>query len=99
MKKRSSVNVTDHAVVCWLERVAGFDVVALRAQIAASAEVGIAYGAKAVVVSGGKLVLDGKSVVTVVRPHDYHLLPVGELEISIAGEIEIYRRRKRERRS
>lgn len=98
MKKRA-VKVTDHAVVRWLERVAGFDIVTLRAQIATSAEVGLAYGAKAVVVSGGKLVLDGASVVTVVRPHDYRLLPEGEIEISIPHEIEIYRRRKRERRS
>lgn len=100
-RRRTTVVVTDHAVVRWLERVAGFDIAALRDQIATSAEVGITYGAKAVVVAGGKLVIDlaGRSVVTVLRPSDHREVLTSQLEISIAGEIEIYRRTKRRRRT
>ncbi len=97
--RRPTVQVTDHAVLRWLERVAGFDITALRDQIAASAEVGIHYGARTVVVSGGKLVLEGEAVVTVLRPSQIRASEIGTCQISVSGEIEIYRRRKRERRS
>lgn len=98
MSRRPTVMVTDHAVVRWLERVAGFDITALRNQIAASAEIGLAHGAKTVVVSGGKLVLEGEAVVTVLRPYQIRSYEIGHLEISISDEIEIYRRAKRRRR-
>jgi len=99
MTRRTPISVTDHAVVRWLERVEGFDVAALRRQIAASAAVGLAHGAAIVVVAGGKLILDGDVVVTVLRPTQVSSAEIGRLQIEIAAEIEIYRRAKRRRRT
>lgn len=90
--------VTDHAIVRWLERVEGLDVVALREQIARSAAVGLAFGSRIVVVSGGKLILEGATVVTVLRPAHTRREHLGEIEIEIAGDIASRRRPKGRRR-
>ena len=96
-RRRPTVAVTDHAVLRWLERVERVDIAGLRAQIAASAEVGVAFGAAIVVVSGGKLVLEGETVVTVLRPQHVRRAELGELEISIDGDIASRRKAKRRR--
>jgi hypothetical protein len=100
MSKRRPISVSDHALVRWLQRVEGLDVEALRDQIAASAAVGVAYGARIVVVSGGKLILDepGESVVTVLRPDHVRRQEAGICEISVFDEISSRRRPKRGRR-
>jgi hypothetical protein len=97
-RRRPTVEVTDHAVIRWLERVERFDIVALRNQIAASAEIGIAHGARTVVIGGGKLVITDGAVVTVLLPHQFASAEIGHLQIDIAGEIDLYRRTKRSRR-
>ena len=85
MRRRSIAKVTDHAVVCWLERVAGFDIAALRAQIAGSAEIGIAHGAKAVVVAGGKLILGStRGELVFVSPTDGSVSSTIELKAPIS---------------
>ncbi len=96
-KRRSTVLVSDHAVLRWLERVEGLDIAALRNQIAASAAVGLAYGSRVVVVAGGKLILEGETVVTVLRPQHVRSELIGEIEISICGDIASRRRPKRRR--
>ena len=93
-----TVSVTDHAIVRWLERVEGLDVATLREQIARSAAVGLAFGSRIVVVSGGKLILEGETVVTVLRPAHTRREHLGEIEVSIAGEIASRRRPKGRRR-
>ncbi len=55
--------VTDKAIVRFLELVHGFDAETLRSKIAAMAETGIREGASGVIVEGVKLVLlDGRVV-------------------------------------
>jgi hypothetical protein len=55
--------VTDKAIIRFLELVHGFDAASMRAQIASMAEIGIREGASGVIVQGVKLVLlDGRVV-------------------------------------
>lgn len=55
--------VTDKAIVRYLQLLHGFDAEAIRAQIAALAETGIREGATGVIVDGVKLViLDGRVI-------------------------------------
>lgn len=62
---RARAQVTDHAVVRYLERVWGVDIDALRARIAREAESGVQHGAAAVNRGKVKFVLQGALVVTV----------------------------------
>lgn len=94
-----TVSVSDHAVLRWLERIEGVDIDGLRARIARSAEVGVAFGAGVVVVSGGKLILEGDVVVTVLRPRHVRRQELGRFEISIDGDIAPRRRPKGRPRS
>lgn len=67
---RTPLNITDHAVLRYLERVQGVDVRAVRRAI--EAKVRIAEGEHLVnsVLSGGfRYVIEGGNVVTVVAPH------------------------------
>lgn len=102
MKRRRDIVVTDHAVLRWLERVEKLDVAALRARLADAAAVGLAHGAGAVVVGGGKLILraatQGVSVVTTLRRDGFRADLAGVLEIEIGGDIVAMRRRRRQRR-
>ncbi len=98
-RRAPTVSVTDHAIVRWLERVERLDVEGLREQIARSAAVGLAYGASVVVVCGGKIILEGETVVTVLRPAHVRRDELGKVEVSIAGEIASRRRPKGSRRT
>ncbi len=97
-KRRLPISVSDHAVLRWLERVEGLDIAGLREQIARSAAVGLAYGSRVVVVSGGKIILEGETVVTVLRPQHARRDLLGEIEISISGDIASRRKPKGRRR-
>lgn len=66
MTDRPLVHVSDHAIVRWLERVEGFDFSKLRVDLGRAGAVGVSYGAKIVVVAGGKLIVENDVVVTVV---------------------------------
>jgi len=97
-ERRPTAAVSDHALLRWLERVEGLDIADLRARIARSAEVGLAYGASIVVVAGGKLILEGDVVVTVLRPHHTRRQELGKIAIEIDGDIAARRRRAKRRR-
>lgn len=99
--KRLPIPVTDHAVLRWLERVEGLDIETLRAAIGRSGAVGAAFGARIVVVSGGKLVVVDGKVVTVL-PRDAMESRLGAVEsaepvVSLQA-ITPRRRSKRRRR-
>jgi acyl CoA:acetate/3-ketoacid CoA transferase beta subunit len=98
MKRTLPVDVTDSAVLRWLELIERFDIDDLRAQIAEYGAIGCEMGAKTVVVGAGKLVLADNRVITVLRRGDYRSTLMGSLQVEIAGEIEIYVRPKRRRR-
>lgn len=98
MKRSAAPVVTDHALLRWLERVEGLDLDGLRKQIAAHARVGERWGAKSVVVGGGKLVLTDGVVVTVLRRDHVRADLVGVLEIEMDGAIAVTRRTGRRRR-
>ncbi|UOA25920.1 hypothetical protein [Pseudosulfitobacter sp. DSM 107133] len=67
--KRTRHSVTDHAVVRYLERVEGMDIIALRTLIGRKVEDGLDQGASGVVSEGFVYKLrDG--VVTTVTPHN-----------------------------
>lgn len=95
----SAVTVTDNAVLRWLEKVERFDVEALRAQLARSAEVGIEFGASAVIVGSGKLLIDQGAVTTVVRRCDHPARLNEKIVAEIGDEVVLYRRPKRRRGS
>lgn len=65
--RRPSVDVSDHAVLCWLERIECVDVEALRRHIQRSAEIAEDYGAPAVIVGSARLVIRKGVVVTVTK--------------------------------
>ncbi|MFG1304188.1 hypothetical protein V5F34_08615 [Xanthobacter autotrophicus] len=58
MSRRDRIQVSDHAVIRWIERVAGVDVDALRRQIANEARQGIDMGARRVTVGSIVYALD-----------------------------------------
>lgn len=60
-------DVTDHAVLRYLERGHGIDVAAARAHIAQLCANGARYGAHAVAVEDVKFILVGGTVVTTVK--------------------------------
>jgi hypothetical protein len=59
--------VTDHALIRYLERAHGLDVLHFRKHIAALATNGVKAGASGVTVEGVKLVLQGNTVTTVLH--------------------------------
>ncbi|ODN71197.1 hypothetical protein [Methylobrevis pamukkalensis] len=59
--------VADHAVLRWLERVAGLDVEAVRMHLAGRAMTAVELGAISTTLDGVRLVIEGGTVVTVVR--------------------------------
>ena len=73
----SSVQVTDHALLCWLERVHLIDIEAIRTEIATACERGAALRAPCIRVLGARFFLRGKTIVTCVsddRLVDYEVL-------------------------
>jgi hypothetical protein len=65
--KRKPVLITDHAVVRFLERVAGLDIEALRDALAYRTWPAVQAGAATLVVGGHRYCLDGNTLITV-RP-------------------------------
>ncbi len=61
------VNVTDHALIRWLERVHGIDMDAMRAEIAEAVHDALAAGATALTADGAHYVLNPqtRTVITV----------------------------------
>lgn len=90
MTKRPTVQVTDHAILRYLERVEGWDIAGLRNQLARSASVGLVYGARVVVIAGGKLVLQEDRVVTVLA-HAHQPTSTSAADMAIGV---VHRRRK-----
>jgi hypothetical protein len=68
--KQISVRVSDHALVRYFERAMGFDVEAVRAQIARQCAPAAALGAVSFRADGVQFVLDGHVVVTVTPAGD-----------------------------
>jgi hypothetical protein len=71
MKKYACINVTDHALVRWLERQHGADLRAYREAIAQTVKDAVNVGASKVTIDGMTYVLEKNNVVTVV-PGRYH---------------------------
>lgn len=67
MVRAFHVEVTDHAVVRWLERVQGVDVGAIRRDIANQCEPAIAIGATGIKIQGAKFVIHGNVVCTILK--------------------------------
>jgi hypothetical protein len=65
--RRPPVDVSDHAVLRWLERIEGVDIQAIRRRIQRSAEIAEDYGAPAVIVGAARLVIHNGVVVTVTK--------------------------------
>lgn len=65
--RRPDIDVTDHAVVRWIERVGGIDIGELRRTIAAEVRPYINAGAYSAAVAGVRFVLDPRTraVITV----------------------------------
>jgi len=65
------IRITDHAVLRYLERVRGFDVEAVRREIAASCAVAADHPAATAVLSRGfRFTIKADAVVTVTFQHD-----------------------------
>lgn len=71
MKKYACINVTDHALVRWLERKHGADLRGYREEIAQTVKDAVSVGASKVTINGLTFVLEKNNVVTVV-PGRYH---------------------------
>lgn len=99
MTRHRPIPVTDHAVLCWLERVEGLDIDALRADIGRRGAVGAALGAGVVVVPGGKLIVFEGRVVTVYPRESQEIRPdaleIAEPIVSLQGITPIRRRKRR----
>ena len=67
----TDINVTDHAVLRYLQRRLHLDMEGLRRHMAGLAASGVEAGASGVIVEGVKLVLHGNNVVTVLEK-DWH---------------------------
>lgn len=80
MIDRKRITVTDRAIVRYLEEIAGFDIHGLRTSLAQAASVGVAHGARVVVISGGKLLLSGDTVMSAIGRQDVVHPQVGEIE-------------------
>lgn len=63
----TDINVTDHAVLRYLQRRHQIDIEGLRRHMAGLAARGVEAGASGVIVEGVKLVLQGTVVVTVLE--------------------------------
>ena len=66
---KTSIIVTDHAVLRWLERVEGVDVNAVRRQISRTVNRSYQEGANRVNSNGVAYCIEGSHVVTVIPQH------------------------------
>lgn len=65
------IRITDHAVLRYLERVRGFDVEAVRREIAASCAVAADHPSASSVLSNGfRFIIKADAVITVTAQHD-----------------------------
>lgn len=88
--KRPRTTVSDHAVVRYLERVAGFDIDRLRIEIGRRVEAGALVGASAVKIDGFTYRIQN-GVVTTIMPSDAPLDAGAERE---PPEVRAWRRRR-----
>lgn len=65
--QKPCVQVTDHAVVRYLERVGGFDIAALRAEIARRCDPAYSIGASSIIIEGFAFLIGDGKVITVVH--------------------------------
>ncbi len=97
--KPGTILVSDHAVLRWLERVEGYDIEALRADIARIAAIGLAHGAPVVIAGRGKIVIADNAVTTVLKSGWATRHEIGVLQAKLAPENEPeFRRRKPRKR-
>lgn len=81
----NGLRVTDHAVLRWLERVEGVDVVAIRRRIAKAVRRGVDHGAAGVVLDGVTFYLQyGGDEAVVTTTHSPHVRPhLAEPRVSV----------------
>lgn len=91
--------ISDHAIIRWLERVEGYDIDSLRAQLARAAAIGIHHRAKAVVIGAGKLVINetNTGVVTVLARRSMRNDLLGRIIVEIDDQPTFVRRPRRRR--
>lgn len=89
---RTGIEVTDHAIVRWLERVHGVDMDAVRAEIAAACRTGVSLGACSVKVQNVKFQLDENKVCTILLTSEHRSGPVKEPKRSRAADKRAWRR-------
>lgn len=89
---RTGIEVTDHAIVRWLERVRGIDMDAVRAEIAAHCRTAVEFGAASVLVHNVKFRLNQNIVCTIVRTSTHRPGPVKEPRRSRASDKRAWRR-------
>lgn len=71
MTQQRRIRITDHAVLRYMERVRGFDVDAVRREIAASCAVAADHPNATAVLSGGfRFTIKADAVVTVTAQHE-----------------------------
>ena len=70
MKKQPSIRVSDHAVLRYLERVGGFEIEALRQNIAKRCESAVNAGASSITIDGVALLIEDGVVITTVPRKD-----------------------------
>jgi hypothetical protein len=77
--KKPLTRVTDHAMVRYFERVAGFDVDRLRREIGARVDAAAQAGATAVIIDGNHYMISeddrGPVVTTIIHPAEGSLVP------------------------
>lgn len=90
--------VTDHALLRYLERAQGFNLEALRRELARAAAKAIAHGAPVAIYGGGKLVIENNVVRTVLPREATSAGGRRAFELEIRGEPRALRQRKHRRR-
>jgi hypothetical protein len=98
---KTDILVSDHSVLRWLERIEGYDIEGLRADIARIAEIGIAHGAPVVIVGRGKVVMNATNtaVLTVLPRHAATKHENGRISATLDPQHEPeFKRRKPRRR-
>lgn len=89
---RTGIEVTDHAIVRWLERVRGIDMDLVRAEIAQHCRTAVALRACSVKVHNVKFQLSDNIVCTVVRTSTHRPAPIKEPRRSRASEKRAWQR-------
>jgi hypothetical protein len=97
---KTAILVSDHAVLRWLERVEGYDIEGLRADIARIAAIGKAHRAPVVIVGRGKVVMNEENtgVLTVLPRNAATKHEIGRLTATLDSQDEPEFKRKKPRR-